>query len=378
VYCLGIETSCDETAAAVVEDGREIRSSVVASQLDLHAEYGGVVPELACRKHIQVVDRIVERSLRESGVTLDEIGLVSVVQGPGLIGALLIGVNFARGLAWGRGLPLMPVNHVESHVYACAMSNPNMEFPAIGLVASGGHTSLFVMEGLGKYRRLGETTDDAVGESFDKVASLLGLPYMGGPQVEKLALKGDRDAIPFPRGLSKKKNYNFSYSGLKTAVLYHVRGFRRVREGGSRSPRPRFQTPSSPACLSGSGSEAASEETVSRDAGWRKLSERERADVAASFQEAALDILVKKSLRAAAEFGAKSIAVGGGVAANQRLRDLFLAGAETLAVPVYFPKKELCTDNAGMVAGLGYWLYKTDPSAATYDFDAKANMDFFR
>ncbi len=339
---LGIETSCDETAAAVVRDGREILSNVVASQLDLHAEYGGVVPELACRKHIQVIDRIVQRALAESGLTLDEIDLVSVVQGPGLIGALLIGVNFAKGLSWGQGLPLVPVNHVEAHVYGCAMSNPQMEFPAVGLVASGGHTSLFVIENLGKYRRLGETTDDAVGESFDKVASLLGLPYMGGPEVEKLALTGDPNAIRFPRGLSKKKSYNFSYSGLKTAVLYHVKGYGKTK----RDPD--------------------------------KISEKERADVAASFQEAALDVLVQKAVRAAEEFRARSIAVGGGVAANMRLRELFHAGAAKLSVPVYFPSQELCTDNAAMVAGLGHWLYTTDPSSATYDFDAEANMDFFQ
>jgi N6-L-threonylcarbamoyladenine synthase len=341
VLALGIETSCDETAAAVVEDGREILSNVVASQLDLHAEYGGVVPELACRKHIQIVDRIVERSLTKSGVGLDDIGLVSVVQGPGLIGALLIGVNFAKGLAWGRGLPLVPVNHVEAHIYACAMSNPRMEFPAIGLVASGGHTSLFVMENLGNYQKLGETTDDAVGESFDKVASLLGLPYMGGPEVEKLARKGDPNAISFPRGLTKKRNYNFSYSGLKTAVLYHVKGYGKTKRDRDR------------------------------------ISGKERADVAASFQEAALDVLVEKTVRAADESGARCIAVGGGVASNRRLRELFLAGGAKAGVPVYFPAPELCTDNAAMVAGLGHWLYAADPSAASYDFDAKASIDFF-
>ncbi len=341
MYALGIETSCDETAAAVVRDGRQILSNVVASQLDLHAEYGGVVPELACRKHIQVIGWIVQRALAESGVGLEGIGLVSVVQGPGLIGALLIGVNFAKGLSWGRGLPLVPVNHVEAHVYGCAMSNPEMEFPAIGMVASGGHTSLFVIENLGNYRRLGETTDDAVGESFDKVASLLGLPYMGGPEVEKLARKGNPGAIRFPRGMAKKRSYNFSYSGLKTAVLYHVKGYGKTKRDPDR------------------------------------ISEKERADVAASFQEAALDILAQKAIRAAEEFRARSLAVGGGVAANQRLRELFRVGGARVGVPVYFPAPELCTDNAAMVAGLGYSLYSTNPSAATYDFEAKASMDFF-
>jgi N6-L-threonylcarbamoyladenine synthase len=341
VLCLGIETSCDETAAAVVKDGTQILSNVVASQIDLHAEYGGVVPELACRRHIQLIDRIVQTAFHQARVSLDQIDLLSVVQGPGLIGALLIGVNFAKGLAWERGLPMVPVNHVEAHVYACFMSNPDMQLPAIGLVASGGHTSLFLMENLGQYRRLGETTDDAVGESFDKVASLLGLPYMGGPHVEKLALRGDPDAIVFPRALTRRKNYNFSYSGLKTAVLYHVKGY------GNRKRDP------------------------------DKISEKERADVAASFQEAALDVLVQKSIRAATEFAAKSIAVGGGVAANQRLRHMFHKGAAALGQRVFFPAKELCTDNAAMVAGLGLWLYTTNPDSATLDFDAKANMDFF-
>jgi N6-L-threonylcarbamoyladenine synthase len=340
LHTLGVETSCDETSAAVVRDGREVLSNEVASQLDLHAEYGGVVPELACRKHIQIIDRIVERALRNSGVSLDEIDLISVVQGPGLIGALLIGVNFARGLAWAAGLPLVPVNHVEAHIYGCAMSNPEMEFPAIGLVASGGHTSLFVMEGVGCYRKLGETTDDAVGESFDKVASLLQLPYLGGPEVEKLARKGNRGAIPFPRGLTKRRTYNFSYSGLKTAVLYHVKGYAKTKRDEDR------------------------------------ISEEERADVAASFQEAALDVLVGKAMRAVREFGARSIAVGGGVAANQRLRELFRAAAAKGRVRVYFPTPELCTDNAAMVAGLGHWLFAANPAAATRDFDARANMTF--
>ncbi|NQT84180.1 tRNA (adenosine(37)-N6)-threonylcarbamoyltransferase complex transferase subunit TsaD [bacterium] len=342
MFALGIETSCDETAAAVVRDGREILSNVIASQLDLHAEYGGVVPELACRKHIQVIDGIVERALAESGLGLAEIDLISVVRGPGLIGALLIGVNYAKGLAWGQGLPLVPVNHVEAHVYGSAMSNPQMEFPAVGLVASGGHTSLFVIENLGKYRRLGETTDDAVGESFDKVASLLGLPYVGGPEVEKLALKGDPNVIRFPRGLTKKRSYNFSYSGLKTAVLYHVKGYGKTKRDRDR------------------------------------ISEKERADVAASFQEAALDVLVQKAVRAAEEFRARSIAVGGGVAANRRLRELFHGCAAKLGVAVHFPAPELCTDNAAMVAGLGHRLYTKDASAATYDFDAEANADFFQ
>lgn len=340
--CLGIETSCDETAAAVVRDGREILSNVIASQLDLHAEYGGVVPELACRRHGQLIDRIAERALKEARVTLDEIDLISVVQGPGLIGALLIGVNFAKALAWARGLPLVPVNHVEAHVYSCFMSNPQMELPAIGLVASGGHTSLFVMENVGRYRKLGETTDDAVGESFDKVASLLGLPYMGGPHVEKLALKGDPNAIPFPRGMAKKKGYDFSYSGLKTAVLYRVKGY------GNKKRDP------------------------------DTLSEEERADVAASFQEAALEVLVQKTVRAVEAFRAKSIAVGGGVAANQRLRALFAEAAAKLSIPVYFPDKRLCTDNAAMVAGLGHWLHARNPGSATYDFDARASMAFLR
>jgi N6-L-threonylcarbamoyladenine synthase len=217
-----------------------------------------------------------------------------------------------------------------------------MELPAIGLVASGGHTSLFTMENVGRYRKLGETTDDAVGESFDKVASLLGLPYVGGPHVEKLALKGDAKAIHFPRGMVKKKSYDFSYSGLKTAVLYHVKGY------GNKKRDP------------------------------DTLSEQERANVAASFQEAALEVLVQKSLRAAEQFRTKSIAVGGGVAANQRLRTLFAEGARGLGLPVYFPETRLCTDNAAMVAGLGHWLYAQNPSSATCDFDAKASMAFLR
>jgi len=335
---LGIETSCDETSAAVVRGGKEVLSNIVASQFDLHAKYGGVVPELACRRHLEIIEKVVQSALDEASITDDDIGLVSVVHGPGLIGALLIGVMFAKAYAAASGKPIIGLNHLEAHLYSTVMSNEGVEFPAIGAIVSGGHTSLYYMPEEGKYRLLGSTVDDAVGESFDKVASLLGLPYPGGPSIEKAALKGDPNSVKFPLGMTKKRSYNFSYAGLKTAVLYHIKGHGKTKADSN------------------------------------IISEDEKNDVAASFQHAALSVIVNKALRAAEEFKAKSILVGGGVSRNNYLRDLFEKKGSKKGVRVYFPRADLCTDNAAMVAGLGYVKYARDPSSAGPDFEADPNI----
>lgn len=338
---LGIETSCDETSAAVVEGERRILSNIVASQFDLHARYGGVVPELACRRHVEVISQTVETALDEAGAALADVGLISVVKGPGLIGALLIGVAFGKALARSTGVGIIGVNHVEAHLYSAVMANEDAAFPAVGLVVSGGHTMLFLMEDFGKYRWLGGTVDDAVGEAGDKVATLLGLPYLGGPLVEKLAAGGDAKAIEFPRAMMTRSSYDFSYAGLKTAVLYHIKGYAGARLGAD------------------------------------TIGDAERADIAASYQAAAFEPLVKKTMWAAEEFAAQSAVVCGGVSRNKTLRAMFEKAGAKRGIPVLFPPPELCTDNAAMVAGLGAWRAARFPEEVTAEFDAFPNFQTF-
>lgn len=314
LYCqamnvLGIETTCDETACSVVRDGEEILSNVVASQS--HAAYGGVYPEMAARQHVDLIVPVV----REAMEGISNIDLIAVAKGPGLIGPLLIGLNAAKALSLGWGIPYVGVNHVEAHLYAAMMGAERL-FPALGVVVSGGHTFLVKIEGMGAYSMIGATVDDAVGEAFDKVATLLGLPYPGGPHIERLAMKGDREKFPFKAGRVKGRPYDFSFSGLKTNVLYRVKG-----QNGKRHSQV-------------------------------LISDGEKADVAASFQEAALGDVAKKAKAAAKEFGCKAIYIGGGVSQNQRLREL-LEGD----LPVFFPQNGLCLDNAAMIAGLGYHVY---------------------
>jgi len=335
---LGIETSCDETSASVVRGAKEVLSNIVASQFDLHSKYGGVVPELACRRHLDIMDKVVESAFDEAGTNDSDLDLVSVVRGPGLIGALLIGVMFAKAYARAIEKPIIGLNHLEAHLYSTVMSNEGIEFPAVGLIVSGGHTSLYHMPVDGEYQLLGSTVDDAVGESFDKVGSLLGLPYPGGPNIEKVAKMGDPHSIDFPRGMTKKKSYSFSYAGLKTAVLYHLKG-----HGGSKRDR-------------------------------NIISDEEKYNVAASFQHAALEVIVNKSIRAAKDLGVKSILVGGGVSQSNYLRDMFIKKASKHRLEVYFPARTLCTDNAAMVAGLGYVKYTQNPELAGPGFEADPNI----
>lgn len=310
---LGIETTCDETAVAVVEDGITILSNVIASQSGMHKKFGGVFPEMAARQHVDLVIPTIQEALETARVEPKQIDLIAVAKGPGLIGPLLIGLNAAKALSLAWEKPFIGVNHVEAHLYAAMMSNRSFEFPALGVVVSGGHTFLVRILEVGHYEMIGTTVDDAVGEAFDKVALLLGLSYPGGPEVEALAKSGDPRRFPFKAGKVKGQPWDFSFSGLKTNVLYTVKGQNGIKGG---------------------------ENTIGAE---------EKCHVAASFQEAALGDIAAKALLAAKTFGCRAIYVGGGVSNNRRLREL-LSGD----IPVYWPTGALCLDNGAMIAGLGF------------------------
>jgi len=316
---LGIESSCDETAAAVVRDGTEILSNIVASQQDLHKIYGGVVPEIACRAHIESITPVIEEAINRSGLTFEELDAIAVTHAPGLVGALLIGLSSAKSLAWRYDLPLVAVNHIEAHVYANILDGQPVEFPAVALVVSGGHTAIFDCSSFTEIHLIGSTTDDAAGEAFDKVAAMLGLGYPGGPIIDRTAKNGNPEAVDFPRTYLKKKEFDFSFSGLKTAVLYHVKG---------QNAKVKTAMP--------------------------EISENELADVVASFQEAVVDVLVDKTFAAARRTRARCAVLGGGVACNSRLREKFRERSEKTGLPVYWPQLSLCTDNAAMIAGLAH------------------------
>jgi N6-L-threonylcarbamoyladenine synthase len=321
---LGIETSCDETAAAVVRDGREIRSNVVASQVDLHAPYGGVFPEVASRAHVEVISAVVRQAVEEAEVAYGAIDAVAVTRGPGLAGSLLVGVNFAKGLAYGQGLPLVGVNHLEGHIYSLWLTEAAdaIVFPVVVLIVSGGHSELVLVRGHGLYEHLGGTQDDAAGEAFDKVARLLDLSYPGGPAIQKAAEGGNAKAFNFPRAKTDDP-YGFSFSGLKTAVMRAVTV--QPRRG---QPRKRGEE---------------------RDAPLRI--DIKIPDAAASFQRAVVEALVEKTVKAARDYGATAILMAGGVSANRALRETMRQRA---GLPVYYPPLHLCTDNAAMIAAAGH------------------------
>jgi tRNA threonylcarbamoyl adenosine modification protein TsaD/ribosomal-protein-alanine acetyltransferase len=310
---LAIETSCDETAAAVMRGGTEVLSSVVASQVDFHARFGGVVPEIASRKHIEAIVGVVTEALDRAGLTLGHIHAVAVTHGPGLIGALVVGLAYAKGLAFATGLPLVGVNHLEGHIFANMLVDPDIEPPLVALVVSGGHTSLIHVPEWGVYRTLGETLDDAAGEAFDKVAKVLGLGYPGGPILSRLAAEGNPEAIAFPRAMMRSGDYRFSLSGLKTAVINHIR---HEREAGREIHHP---------------------------------------DLAASFQAAIVDVQVAKTVRAAEEYGVKTVCLAGGVAANPSLRESLRSALAEREITLTVPEIGLCTDNAAMIAAAGTW-----------------------
>jgi N6-L-threonylcarbamoyladenine synthase len=313
MYFLALETSCDETAAAVFTEEPAVLSSVIASQTDLHARFGGVVPEVAARAHLQRLLPVIDESLGQAGVRLDQIGCIAVHNTPGLVGALLVGVSAAKMLAVALEVPLIDVNHIEAHVYACRLAAGRDIFPCVGLVVSGGHTCLFHCRSALDFRLLGSTLDDAAGEAFDKVASILGLGFPGGPAVEREAAGGDPKAYRFPRSFLHEQRLEFSFSGLKTAVLYAVHG-----QGATQSAAP--------------------------PAG------QHRADLAASFQQAVIDVLVGKARQTLEQTGLKRLAVGGGVAANRPLRAALEQMTAEMGAELFIPPMKLCTDNAAMAA----------------------------
>ena len=327
---LAIETSCDETAAAVIADGTKILSNVVASQADLHARYGGVFPEVASRQHVEVIHAVVEEAMRQAHLGFDDLDCVAVTRGPGLVGSLLVGVNMAKGLAVSRNLPLLGINHIEGHIYSLWLTEeaPNIRFPLVTLVVSGGHTELYLMTDHLRYRLLGSTLDDAAGEAFDKVGRLLGLPYPGGPAIDKIAERGSTTAFRFPRAvMDADHGYDFSFSGLKTAVM------RQASQYHSTSSMP-------------------------------------VADLAAGFQAAAVETLVEKTAAAAAEFEAAAVHIVGGVSANRALRSAMRARVE---IPVRVPPLELCTDNAAMIGAAAHFHY-IKGRRDTLDLDVTPNL----
>lgn len=313
INILGIETSCDETAAAIVQDGSTILSDIVSSQIAIHQPYGGVVPEIASRHHVENIGMVVKQSFAEAGLKYHEIQAVAVTNRPGLIGALLVGLSFAKGLAYGLNKPLIAVNHLDGHIYANFLEHPAIEFPLICLVVSGGHTSLLYMSGHDESRLLGETRDDAAGEAFDKVARVLQLGYPGGPVIQKIAESGQAGNIKLPRVFLDRDDFEFSFSGLKTATINQ----------------------------------------------WKKLgcAAEYQADLAAEFQAALVDVLVEKTMRAAEKFGVKSVLMAGGVAANKYLRAMLEKEGQKRGFSVYYPSLKLCTDNAAMIAGKAYLSY---------------------
>jgi len=329
VNILGIETSCDETAAAVVADGRVVKSSIVASQTKLHEKYGGVVPEIASRAHIEKIYPVIAEAMSQAGVTKDDIDAIAIANQPGLTIALVVGVTAAKTLSLIWGKPLIAINHLYAHLQSAMLTDDAIELPAVALIVSGGHTCLYDCESPLELKLLGSTIDDAVGEAFDKVATILKLPYPGGPSIEKAAAKGNPKAIKFPRTMlgppAAKGGLDFSFSGIKTAVLYYCRG-----------------------------QDMKGEDRVD------SMSEKQIADIAASFQAAVIDVLLEKTRRAAERIGAKTILLGGGVAANSELRRRLKETCETSAPPkkLLVAPKQYCTDNAVMVASLGYHKFK--------------------
>lgn len=332
---LGIETSCDETAAAVVIDGKVMASNVIASQIDLHARYGGVYPEVASRAHVEAIGYVGEQALTDAGISLDKVDAIAVTRGPGLVGSLLVGINYAKGLALAADKPLLGINHLEGHVYSLWLTDQTreIEFPVLVLIVSGGHTELVLMTGHGQYQRLGGTLDDAAGEAFDKVGRMLGLPFPGGPNIERAAMNGNPKAFDFPRAM-RDMSYDFSFSGLKTAVMREATAMS-SRGERQRDPvlKPGISVP----------------------------------DVAASFQSALVDALVTKTVRAAKEYNVTEILLAGGVSANQLLRREMRVRSE---LPVRFPPLDLCTDNAAMIAAAAYARY-TSGLRGDLDMDVK-------
>lgn len=331
ITILAIESSCDETAAAVVRNGRTVLSNIISSQIDLHKLYGGVVPEIASRKHIEKINQVIEEALCEADCSLDDIDAIGVTYGPGLVGALLVGVAGAKAIAYARNLPLIGVHHIEGHISANYIENKELEPPFLCLVVSGGHTHLVCVEGYGKYRILGKTKDDAAGEAFDKVARAIDLGYPGGPKIDKLAKEGNPDAIDFPRAHVGDSVYDFSFSGVKSAVLNYINGCK------------------------------------------MKQAEYNRADIAASFQKAVTDVLVDHAMAGVENYGLKKLAIAGGVASNSALRAAMRKACEERGIEFYYPSPILCTDNAAMIGAAAFYDYQNGIRSG-WDLNAVPNL----
>lgn len=312
---LGIESSCDETSVALVRDGREVLSNIIASQIDIHQKFGGVVPEIASRKHVEAINPILEEALEEAGLTFQDVDVIAATRGPGLIGALLVGLSAGKALSFALDKPMVGVNHMQGHVCANYISHPELKPPFIGLVVSGGHTYLMDATDYTSFELIGRTIDDAAGEAFDKVARALGIGYPGGPIIDKLSKEGNPQAIDFPRIWLDKNSYNFSFSGLKTAVLNYLHTCEQRKE------------------------------------------EIHIPDVCASFQRAVIDVLVEKTLRLALERNRKQVVISGGVAANGELRERMVRRCQEHGISVYYPERIYCTDNGAMIASAGYFGY---------------------
>lgn len=328
---LAIETSCDETSIAVIENGRKILSNIISTQIETHKKFGGVVPEIASRMHVENISQILKSALEEANINLDDIDFISVTQGPGLVGALLVGMSFAKALSYSLDIPLVGVNHIKGHICANYLSHQDLEPPFIALVISGGHTYLVDVSGYDEYKVIGRTRDDAVGEAFDKVARALGLPYPGGPMVDKLAKTGNPEAINFPRVYLEEKSYDFSFSGLKTAVLNYLNQMKLKKE------------------------------TISIE------------DVAASFQMSVIDVLSEKTFRLLKETKKNKLVIAGGVAANSGIRDVFTKKAIENDIELYIPNITLCTDNAAMIGSAGYYSYISG-NKSMLDLKVDANL----
>lgn len=328
---LAIESSCDETSVAVLRNGREVLSNTVYSQIDVHKKFGGVVPEVASRNHVEKISQVVDQALQEAGMTFDDLDMIGVTYGPGLVGALLVGVAYAKALAYSLELPLIPVNHIEGHVSANFIAHPELEPPFVCLIVSGGHTHLVYMEDYGEYEILGKTRDDAAGEAFDKVARTMGLGYPGGPKIDKLAKEGNPEAIPFPRTYLEKDSLDFSFSGIKSAVLNYLNNMKQKGEPVN------------------------------------------NADVAASFQASVVEVLTNKAIMAAKLKGLNRIVIAGGVAANSNLREQLVAIAGKENIEVLYPPLDLCTDNAAMIGCATFYDYKKG-IRGTMDLNAVPNL----
>ena len=327
-----IESSCDETSASVVRDGKHILSNVIASQDDLHSPFGGVVPELASRRHAEIIDNIAEQALESAAMGWDDIDLLAVTQGPGLVGSLIIGISYVLGVSYRYNIPVVGINHLEAHLNAGLIGKTDVEYPVLGLIVSGGHTLLIKMDDVRHYKKIGTTLDDAAGEAFDKVAMMMRLGYPGGPKISKIALSGDRKSIKFPQGLIRSSSFDFSFSGVKTAVLYQLKSEK------------------------------------------QPVSEQRKADIAASFQYSAVSVLVKKTMRAAKHYNIKTITAGGGVTCNPLLRDKLKYYSDKYGYRLVLSDPQLCTDNAAMIGALAYFYRDKAVFAKNTSLDPMPNM----